>query len=345
MNVNKREHFLRAVRHEADSIVPMCIHLTVDGYNAYSDRLLADYADREIMDDYRSGFLSRNEAVNLAIGNFMLPAPFAWWDWDHANMPAAYHDPDEVPDEMPPILHRGDPASCFAKTKRIREKYGVYMGALVWGSHWEKAYFTRGIENMLADFAGAPEFVQELLDFIIKNNMEKLDILLKCPDYDGVLLGSDWGTQRDLIMSPDTWRRMIAPGELQEYGVIRAAGKHIMIHSCGCILKVIRDLCDMGVDILNPVQPECMDLAFLKREYGDSLTFWGGISTQQVLPNGTSAEVRRETERVVKLMIENGGYITCSSQEIQTDVPYENLCALIDTARSCAGLPTLERKQ
>ena len=336
--MTKRDHILRAIRHEDNSIVPFCIHLTVDGYQAYGERLLRDYPVQDVLDDYHAGELTLNEAVNLSIGNFMLPAPFPWWDWDYANMPAAYHDPDEVPDEMPPILHRGDPAVCFEKTKRIREKYGVYMGALVWGSHWEKAYFTRGIENMLADFAGAPEFVQELLDFIIKNNMEMLDVLLKCPDYDGVLLGSDWGTQRDLIMSPAMWRKMIAPGEQREYDAIRAAGKHILIHSCGCILKVMRDLCDMGVDVLNPVQPECMDLEFLKREYGDRLTFWGGISTQTVLPYGTPAEVRAETARVIRLLSEHGGYITCSSQEIQTDVPYENLRALIDTAREYAGL-------
>ena len=336
--MNKRDHILKAIRHESDSVVPFCIHLTGEGYNAYSERLLHDYPNPDVMDDLKEGLISRNEAVNLAIGNFMLPAPFPWWDWDYAHMPAAYHDPNDVPDEMPPVNKHYDTPWMFEKTRRLREKYGVYMAALVWGSHWEKAYFTRGIQNMLADFAGAPEFTQELLDYIIAHNMEALDLLLKCPDYDGVLLGSDWGTQRDLIMSPTCWRQMIAPGEVKQYRVIKAAGKHVMIHSCGCILKVLPDLCEMGVDVLNPVQPECMDLAFLKREYGSKLTFWGGISTQRTLPQGTPAEVRRETEETVRLMSENGGYITCSSQEIQTDVPYENLRALIDTARSCAGL-------
>lgn len=338
MNMNKREHFLRAVRHEADSIVPMCIHLTVDGYNAYSDRLLADYADREIMDDYRSGFLSRNEAVNLAIGNFMLPAPYAWWDWDWSKRPAVYDDPDEVPEMLPPIVRWGDMDACFARTKALRDKYGVYMSALVWGSHWEKANAVRGIENMLADMAGAPEFAQSLFDFIIDTNMPYLERMVTCPDYDGILLGSDWGTQRDLIMSPDMWRSMIAPGEMREYRVIKASGKQLLIHSCGDIRKIMPDLCDMGVGILNPVQPECMDLAFLKQTYGDRMTFWGGISTQRVLPYGTPAEVRAETARVIRLMSERGGYVTCSSQEIQTDVPYENLRALIDTAREYAGL-------
>lgn len=93
-------------------------------------------------------------------------------------------------------------------------------------------------------------------------------------------------------------------------------------------------LVELGVNILNPVQPECMDLKFLKDTYGQHITFWGGISTQGVLPFGTPGEVAAETQRVIDLMSAGGGYITCSSQEIQTDVPYENLKALIDTARA-----------
>lgn len=107
-----------------------------------------------------------------------------------------------------------------------------------------------------------------------------------------------------------------------------------MVHSCGQILRVMPDLVELGVDILNPVQPECMDLKFLKETYGDNITFWGGISTQRTLPHGIPDDVRRETREVIALMSRNGGYIICSSQEIQTDVPYENLKALIETAKS-----------
>ena len=87
------------------------------------------------------------------------------------------------------------------------------------------------------------------------------------------------------------------------------------------------------MDVLNPVQPECMDIKELKTTYGSRIAFYGGISTQKTLPYGTAAEVAAETEYTIKLMSENGGYITAPSQEIQTDVPYENLRALIDTAK------------
>jgi uroporphyrinogen decarboxylase len=100
--------------------------------------------------------------------------------------------------------------------------------------------------------------------------------------------------------------------------------------------SIIGDLVEMGVDALNPVQPECMDLAELKATFGDKLSFYGGISTQRVLPNGTAAEVAAETRRVISILHRDGGYITAPSQEIQTDVPYENLRALIDTAHEYA---------
>ena len=249
-------------------------------------------------------------------------------------MPAVYADPDEEPGEMPPIVKTGDQEAFTRQAQHIREKYGVYISCLIFGSHWEKAYFTRGIENFLADLAGAPEFSQELLDFIIGHNMEMLKDTVQCPWYDGILLGSDWGTQNGLIMSPNTWRTMIRKGEQVQYDLIHSAVKDVMVHSCGCILRIMPDLVELGVNILNPVQPECMDLKFLKDTYGQHITFWGGISTQGVLPFGTTGEVAAETQRVIDLMSAGGGYITCSSQEIQTDVPYENLKALIDTARA-----------
>ncbi len=337
--MNKFDYVKKALRHEADSIVPFYIRLTLEGYDAYGDRLLQDYHNPDVMEDYRAGLLSKNEAVDLAIGNFMFPAPYPWWDWNYETMPPEFCDPEAEPDRMPDTVKFGEETeAAFARTRYLREKYGTYMIMLVWASHWEKAYYTRGIENMLADFAALPEFSQQLLDFIVDTNMRNFRQLLTCKEYDGVLLGSDWGTQRSLIMSPDCWRRMIRKGEERQYRAIHAAGKDVWIHSCGCILQVMQDLCQLEVDGLNPVQPECMDLEFLKKTYGDQLTFWGGISTQRTLPYGTPAQVRAETERVVRLMSEHGGYITAPSQEIQTDVPYENLKALIDTARSFAGL-------
>jgi uroporphyrinogen decarboxylase len=155
---------------------------------------------------------------------------------------------------------------------------------------------------------------------------------VKVPGIDGVLLGNDWGSQRDLLMSPATWRELLAPGAKREYDVIHEAGLDVWVHSCGNIRQIIPDLIEMGVDVLNPVQPECMDIFDLKDTFGDRMTFWGGISTQQTLPFGTEEEVEAETRRIAAYMNRDGGYLLAAAQGIQADVPFENICRLIDTA-------------
>ena len=135
-------------------------------------------------------------------------------------------------------------------------------------------------------------------------------------------------------MSPASWREMIAPGEQKEYDLIHEAGLDVWVHSCGDIRKIMPDLSEMGVDVLNPIQPECMDIYKLKDTFGHKMSFWGGISTQKTLPYGTPADVESETRRIAAYMGRRGGFITAPSQEIQADVPFENLCALIDTANS-----------
>ncbi len=86
------------------------------------------------------------------------------------------------------------------------------MLVTIWGSHFEKAYFARGIENFLADLAGDPDYAKRLLDFIIHKNKVMLENIVHIPGIGGILLGSDWGSQKDLLMSPQVWRELIRPG-------------------------------------------------------------------------------------------------------------------------------------
>jgi len=335
--MTKREYVLQAVNHVKTDKVPYCINLTQKAYELYGPRILEDFYNRDVQDDLKEGKISYKQAVNLSMGNYISDIRFPWWQWDKENMPAVYADSEEEPDIMPPVIRDDSEekmGEIYENARYLAEKYQTFNAAMIYGSHWEKAYFARGIETFLADLAAFPEFSQRLLDFIVDLNMEILPRIASCPHIDGVLLGSDWGTQNDLIMSPTTWCDMIKPGEKREYDLVKSYGKKVMIHSCGRITRILPYLIEMGVDILNPVQPECMDLGILKKEYGDHITFWGGVSTQRTLPYGTPKEVRREAEKVIELLGQNGGYITCSSQSIQTDVPYENLKALIETARA-----------
>ena len=217
--------------------------------------------------------------------------------------------------------------------KELRQKNDKYFLVRIYGSHFEKAYFARGIENFLADMAGEPQEAQRLLNKIIEKNLIMLENFLAIPEIDGVLLGSDWGSQLDLLMSPDTWQEMIRPGEQREYDLIHSYGKDVWVHSCGNIERIIPSLVEMKLDVLNPIQPEAMDIAKLKRLYGDNLTFWGGVSTQQTLPYGTPDDVKRESREVREILSNGGGYIFAPAQGIQHDVPTANIIALIEVAR------------
>ncbi|MBD3184536.1 hypothetical protein GF312_19795 [Candidatus Poribacteria bacterium] len=253
-----------------------------------------------------------------------------WWTWhqlesDWRGM--------EAPKSRANIIGRGSYENFFDSIKSAKENTDKYILVMIYGSHFEKANAARGIENFLADMGGEKEFAKNLLNRIIEKNMVMLENFLICPEIDGVLLGSDWGSQRGLLMSPQVWEDMIMPGEKREYELVHSYGKDVWLHSCGDIEVILPTLIEIGVDVLNPVQSECMDIKKLKENYGDRLTFWGGISTQQTLPYGTPEEVREETRRIRDMMSKNGGYILSPSQNIQHDVPVENMLALLEVAQ------------
>lgn len=253
-----------------------------------------------------------------------------WWQWADLGKDWAAFD---APTSPARCIGQGSYADFINAIKKVRDTTGKYILVLIYGSHFEKAYFSRGIENFLADMAGEPAFARKLLTKIVDKNMVMLENFLALPEIDGVLLGSDWGSQLDLLMSPNVWQDMIRPGEQREYDLVHAYGKDVWVHSCGNIEKIIPSLVEMGLDVLNPIQPEAMDIAMLKKTYGHKLAFWGGVSTQQTLPFGTPDEVKTEARRVRDLMSAGGGYIFSPSQSIQNDVPVANLLALLEVAR------------
>ena len=332
--MTKRELVRSALAHKDCPRVPYAVNFTSEALDLYGERLLADYAPERVRTDYRDGRLSLAEAVSIGIGNHMLSVYAPWWNWH--NLPPQYFTDYDAPDGLPETIGTGSYEAFFEKMRYLRETYDIYLLATIWGSHWEKAYFARGIENFLGDLAGSPEWAQSLLDMIIRKNLVMLENFLTTPEIDGVMLGSDWGSQHDLIMSPTCWRTTVKQGEQVEYDLIHRYGKDVFVHSCGNIVRILGDLVDMGLQGLNPVQPECMDIDAIKRDHGHALTFYGGISTQRTLPYGTPEEVTAETLDTIRRMSAMGGYVTGPSQEIQTDVPYENVCALIDAARSMA---------
>ncbi len=202
-------------------------------------------------------------------------------------------------------------------------------------SLYERAWTLRGMENLMMDFIEHPGFVHELLRTIADFNLAQVCHALTY-DIDAIYFGDDWGQQQGLQMGPGLWREFIQPELVRMYGAVRAAGKHVFIHSCGDVDELFDDLIAAGVNCFNPFQPEVMDVAALIRRYRGRLSFHGGLSTQRTLPYGTTDDVRAETRCLLELG-RAGGYILSPAHAVEGDVPLENMLAFIAEAHAQPG--------
>ncbi len=308
--MTRRELVKAAINHKPTSRVPYAIDFCGDAWDVLK-AVAGQRPPEEFIDD--------------DVLSFSAP----WWDFHQLGEDWRRED---VPFSPIRVTGRGGYESFFDQLKGAREKSDKYFLVRIYGSHFEKARDTRGDENFMADIAGSPAFAKRLMNRIVERNLVMLENFLQAPEIDGVLLGSDWGSQRGLLMSPAAWDEMIGPGERAEYELIHSYGKDVWVHSCGNVEPLIGRLVEMGLDVLNPLQPEAMDIAHIKRTYGDRLAFWGGISTQRTLPYGTPDEVRAEARATRNLLAAGGGYILSPAQSIQSDVPLANMLALLEVA-------------
>ena len=204
----------------------------------------------------------------------------------------------------------------------------------IWvGDLWERATFMRGMENLLLDLVENPEFVHNLLEGIADYILAGMKIIFSRFEFDGIALSDDYGTQKGMLIAPDCWSEFVRPRVQDVFSFAREHDKTVFHHSCGNVYPIIGELIDIGLDILHPIQPEAMDILQLKREFGDRLSFCGGIPTQHLLPHGTPEEVRAEVRRLKRTMGKGGGYILEPGITLQADVPLENLIALTEEAR------------
>ena len=218
------------------------------------------------------------------------------------------------------------------------------------GAVFEQAWYLRGMERFLLDMAENEEFVDALMKKIAKVQMGFDGVLIEAAgEYVDILRlsGEDMGTQKNPIISLPMFRRMVRPhlerlwGYAKEMLQKKNPKAKIMLHSCGAIRPFISDWIDMKLDVLDPIQPlaKGMDPFELKAEFGEKLTFHGGIDAQHLLPFGTSEEVREQTRRFIKALAPGGGYICAPVHNVQGDVPPENLVAVRDAVEEFGYYP------
>lgn len=231
-----------------------------------------------------------------------------------------------------------DPARFVGMRERAQriidvDREAVIIGGLCAG-FVEMAGWLRGYQDYLIDFAVNPSFMECLFDKLLELKMAYWDkMLAEVGDIaDAVLESDDMGSQIDMLFSPAMYRRLVKPRHKLLYDFIKSRTKaKIFFHSCGAIRKVLPDLIEVGIDILNPVQVSAtgMDSADLKRDFGKDLTFWGGgVETQQVLSRGTVQEVKDDVRRRIEDLAPGGGFVFATVHAIQANVPPENVLAV-----------------
>jgi uroporphyrinogen decarboxylase len=198
---------------------------------------------------------------------------------------------------------------------------------------FERAWSLRGFEQIFVDMGDDPGFVEALFDRITEIQLVLIQRFLEL-GVDGGYFGDDYGAQKNLLFSPAAWRRLVKPRLARMFAPFRERGLPILMHSDGQIQKILPDLVEIGLTTLNPVQPEVLEHAWLRQNFGGKLAFYGGVSTQTVLPNGSPAEVRQAVADCVEQLAPDGtGLMIAPSHRMMTDIPMENLQAMMDAVR------------
>ncbi|MBN1589024.1 MAG: hypothetical protein JW888_05885 [Pirellulales bacterium] len=196
------------------------------------------------------------------------------------------------------------------------------------------AMYLRGVDQIFYDLALEPDIAEYLFRRIADFYLEYARRTLEAAGgrIDILMLGDDFGTQKGPFMSPDMWRKFLRPGFQAFVELGHQHGTKVAHHSCGSIKAIIPDLIDCGLDILNPLQPDVVDMdhAELKQTFGDKLCFHGSMSIQKTLPFGTPDDVRNEVRKRFETLGPQGGFIYCTAHNIQADTPIENIEALFE---------------
>lgn len=244
-----------------------------------------------------------------------------------------------------------DPARTHGLRERVEHLYHqtdyavVAAGAV--GGILETSNWMRGFDQFPVDLMLDRRMAHALLGRLTEYYIELMDAFLSVvgPYVQMVELADDLGGQNNLLVSPQLYEEMILPYYKRLIDFIRTkTDAKVFHHSCGSVTQAAQLLVDAGVDILNSLQPRAagMDSTFLKDRYGERLSFHGGVDIQDVLPNGTPAEVEDEVKRRLAIYAPSGGYVVCAAHCIQDDVPPGNLVAMYEAAERWGGYPLSE---
>jgi len=265
---------------------------------------------------------------------------FDWWGAGHDTGEEGYYIPvNPLKDSKDlaafPWPDPYDPHVLDEAERAIKAYGGEYFIAPNFGfALFERAWSLRGFEQIFMDLGLDPGFVGALLDRITAIQLVLIQRFIDL-GVDGGYFGDDYGAQKNLLFSPAHWRKLIKPRLARLFAPFVERDLPVLMHSDGQIQKILPDLVEIGLTTLNPVQPEVLDHRWLYETFKDQLSFYGGVSTQTVLPAGTPDEVQAAVAKCQRdLAPDHTGLLIGPSHRMMTDIPLRNVEAMLTAFRS-----------
>jgi len=344
--MTSRERVIRAFCHEETDRVPFNLRLAPDLARKLSE--LVGETDLEAYFDYDLrfvGYASAQETPDFSPYLGDLPEGASVSPWGTASVPGRFlHFVRTIPPlrgltvedlgNYPWPRYEPQVEEMRKQVEAIQSAGYAAVSNYECGSY-EQACGLRGQEQFLMDLAGDPELAEELLRRIAEIKA-RIAVGYVQAGVDVVWIGDDLGTQRGLVFSPQTWRKMIRPPLQHIVNAIRRARDDVIIayHSCGHVEPLVGELVEIGIDVLESVQPEANDVAQLKARHGGRLAFWGTMGAQSTFSRGTAEEVRAEVRQRIAVLGKGGGLMLGPAHVLEPEVPVENVLAFVEEIKS-----------
>ena len=203
---------------------------------------------------------------------------------------------------------------------------------------WEISWYLRGMEELFCDMMEENEMAEFMFDKALEMATVRAESYVRA-GVDALFFGDDIGMQHTIMMSEDLYCRWIKPRLKALIDHVKSINPDVIIfyHSCGYIEPMIPHLIEAGIDVLNPIQSECMDFKEIHEKYGDKLSFHGTIGTQTVMPHGTPEEVKKEVWKNLDIAGPKGGLMVAPTHMLEPEVPIENILAYVEACREYKG--------
>lgn len=222
----------------------------------------------------------------------------------------------------------------------VANAHGAGMAALghMACTIWETAWYMRDMTRLMMDMTMYDDKATFLLDTVTRLSEQHAAALARA-GVDVILTGDDIGMQNAIMMSQEMYREWLKPRLARVTAAAKRENPSVIViyHSCGFVEPFIPDLIDCGIDVLNPVQPECMDFEKLHAQYGERLSFNGTLGTQTTMPFGSPSEVREVVRRNLGIAGPRGGLCVCPTHLLEPEVPWDNIRAYVDGCKQYCG--------